>query len=66
MADKTSNLHQSPNWEKAHVDIGRSHGHSPTINPPRQIDGVKEIGKMKDLPAPFGPTPGTANDIRKP
>ena len=64
--NKISNLHQSPNWTKAHVDIGRSHGHSPTLNQPRTVDGVKELGGWKDLPAPYGPTPGFSNDIRKP
>ncbi len=66
MADKVSNLHQSENWEKAHVDIGREHGLSPTINPPREVDGVKELGGWKDLPSPYGPTPGFENDIRRP
>jgi len=56
--DQNGNLHQSHNWPKAHVDLGQDHGHSPTIYSPREIDGVKEIGGLKDLPAPFGPTPG--------
>ena len=58
-----SQLHQSPQWTKAHVDLGRDHGHSPTVHPPRELDAVKELGQWKDLPAPYGPTPGWPGDL---
>ncbi len=59
MGDKKNDvswLHRSDNWGgKPHVDIGDSHGHSPTINPPpRDENGAIKIGKLKDLPPPFG------------
>lgn len=58
-----SQLHQSRHWAKVHVDLGDQHGCSPTLNPPREIDGVKEIARWKDLPAPYGPTPGWPGDL---
>ena len=58
--DEPGNLHNSDAWGKPHVDIGKDHGHSPTIIQPRQLDGVTELGQKRDdptgnLPAPFGP-----------
>ena len=50
-------LHRSNNWGgKPHIDIGKSHGHSPTINKPSGIDSSStiNIGSWKDIPSPYG------------
>jgi hypothetical protein len=66
MNEQNGNLHQSHSWGKAHVDIGHSHGHSPTLYPPRSTEGVIELARREHLPAPFGPTPGPGDFFGRP
>lgn len=65
MPEETSWGHRSKNWGgKFHVDkyikddagnvIGRSDGHSPTLNPPPRDGNAIKINSPKDLPPPFG------------
>ena len=58
-------LHRSDSWGgQPHVDIGRSHGHSPTVVPPAGVTPTGalpiarrpgDVGFSSNLPAPYGP-----------
>jgi len=51
----------SPSWphigtiDKWHVDIGKDHHRSPTLNPPPKDDAGNTLSK--NLPPPYGPIP---------
>ena len=67
-SNKPDWLHRSKDWGTTpHVNIGRSHGHSPTIVPPGGVGprGTISIGRpgadiaagkfSRHLPLPYGP-----------